>query len=43
MAHLLNAEAVTVIHGSRTLLDAVSLGLDDGDRDLLVQLHPDIG
>src|SRR4051812_49972030 len=32
MAHLLNAEAVTVIHGSRTLLDAVSLGLDDGDR-----------
>jgi len=32
VAHLLNAEAVTVIHGSRTLLDAVSLGLDDGDR-----------
>ncbi len=32
MAHLLNAEAVTVIHGSRTLLDAVSLGLDDGNR-----------
>jgi ATPase subunit of ABC transporter with duplicated ATPase domains len=32
MAHLLNAEAVTVIHGSRTLLDAVSLGMDDGDR-----------
>ena len=32
MAHLLNAESITVIHGSRTLLDAVSLGLDDGDR-----------
>jgi ABC transport system ATP-binding/permease protein len=32
MVHLLNAEAVTVIHGSRTVLDAVSLGLDDGDR-----------
>jgi ABC transport system ATP-binding/permease protein len=32
MAHLLNAETVTVIHGSRTLLDAVSLGLDDGMR-----------
>jgi ATP-binding cassette subfamily F protein uup len=32
MAHLLNAEAVTVIHGARTLLDAVSLGMDDGDR-----------
>jgi ABC transport system ATP-binding/permease protein len=32
VAHLLNAEAVTVIHGSRTLLDAVSLGMDDGDR-----------
>jgi ATPase subunit of ABC transporter with duplicated ATPase domains len=32
VAHLLNVEAVTVIHGSRTLLDAVSLGLDDGDR-----------
>ncbi len=32
MAHLLNAEGVTVIHGSRTLLSDVSLGLDDGDR-----------
>jgi ABC transport system ATP-binding/permease protein len=32
MAHLLNAEGITVIHGSRTLLDGVSLGLDDGDR-----------
>jgi ATPase subunit of ABC transporter with duplicated ATPase domains len=32
MAHLLNAEAVTVIHGARRLLDAVSLGMDDGDR-----------
>ncbi len=32
MAHLLNAESVTVIHGSRTLLDDVSLGLDDGMR-----------
>jgi ATPase subunit of ABC transporter with duplicated ATPase domains len=32
VAHLLNAESITVIHGSRTLLDAISLGLDDGDR-----------
>jgi ATP-binding cassette subfamily F protein uup len=32
MAHLLNAEGVTVIHGARRLLDGVSLGLDDGDR-----------
>ena len=32
MAHLLNVEAVTVAHAARTILDAVSLGLDDGDR-----------
>jgi ABC transport system ATP-binding/permease protein len=32
MAHLLNAESVTVAVGARTLLDGVSLGLDDGDR-----------
>jgi ATP-binding cassette subfamily F protein uup len=32
MAHLLNAETVTVAHAARTLLDGVSLGLDDGDR-----------
>jgi ATPase subunit of ABC transporter with duplicated ATPase domains len=32
MAHLLNAEGVTVTFAARTLLDAVSLGLDDGDR-----------
>src|SRR3954451_15098535 len=32
MAHLLGAEAVTVTVGTRTLLDGVSLGLDDGDR-----------
>src|SRR4051794_6743422 len=32
MAHLLNVEAVTVAHPARTVLDAVSLGLDDGDR-----------
>src|SRR3954469_7485191 len=32
MAHLLNAEGVTVAFAARTLLDGVSLGLDDGDR-----------
>ena len=32
MAHLLNLENVTVHLGARTLLDAVSLGLDDGVR-----------
>jgi ATP-binding cassette subfamily F protein uup len=32
MAHLLNAEGVTVAVAARTLLDGVSLGLDDGDR-----------
>jgi ATP-binding cassette subfamily F protein uup len=32
MAHLLNAESVTVSFAARALLDGVSLGLDDGDR-----------
>ncbi len=32
MAHLLNAENATVVLAARTVLDAVSLGLDDGDR-----------
>jgi ATPase subunit of ABC transporter with duplicated ATPase domains len=32
VAHLLNVEAVTVAFAARTVLDAVSLGLDDGDR-----------
>ncbi|MFC5997930.1 ABC-F family ATP-binding cassette domain-containing protein [Quadrisphaera sp. GCM10027208] len=32
MAHLLNVEDVTVHAGARTLLDGVSVGLDDGDR-----------
>ena len=32
MAHLLNTETVTVAFAARTVLDAVSLGLDDGDR-----------
>ncbi|TNM61066.1 ABC-F family ATP-binding cassette domain-containing protein [Streptomyces sp. NP160] len=32
MAHLLNLEGATVIHGARTVLDGVSLGLDDGAR-----------
>jgi ATP-binding cassette subfamily F protein uup len=32
VAHLLNVETVTVAHAARTLLDGVSLGLDDGDR-----------
>ncbi len=32
MAHLLNAENVSVTLAARTILDAVSLGLDDGAR-----------
>ncbi|MBC3761683.1 ABC-F family ATP-binding cassette domain-containing protein [Quadrisphaera oryzae] len=32
MAHLLNLEGATVVHGARTVLDGVSLGLDDGAR-----------
>ncbi|MFN8078152.1 MAG: ABC-F family ATP-binding cassette domain-containing protein [Kineosporiaceae bacterium] len=32
MAHLLNVEGVGVVHGSRAVLDGVSLGLDDGMR-----------
>ncbi len=32
MAHLLNAENITVSLAARTLLDEVSLGLDDGQR-----------
>jgi ATPase subunit of ABC transporter with duplicated ATPase domains len=32
MAHLLNAQSLTVAHAARTILDEVSLGLDDGDR-----------
>jgi ABC transport system ATP-binding/permease protein len=32
MAHLLNVEDARVVHGSRAVLDGVSLGLDDGDR-----------
>ena len=32
MAHLLNVENVTVSLAARTLLDAVSLGVDDGNR-----------
>ncbi len=32
MAHLLNAELVSVVHPARTVLDSVSLGLDDGVR-----------
>ena len=32
MAHLLNAENATVVLAARTVLDGVSLGLDDGDR-----------
>ena len=31
MANLINAERVTVSYGTRTLLNAVSLGIDDGD------------
>lgn len=31
MANLVNLERVTVGYGTRTLLDAVSLGIDDGD------------
>ncbi len=32
MAHLLNAENATVVLAARTVLDGISLGLDDGDR-----------
>ncbi|GII99174.1 ATPase subunit of ABC transporter with duplicated ATPase domains [Sediminihabitans luteus] len=32
MAHLLGADDVRLVVGTRTLLDSVSLGLDDGDR-----------
>jgi ATP-binding cassette subfamily F protein uup len=32
VAHLLNAEGIRVTFAARTLLDGVSLGLDDGDR-----------
>lgn len=31
MANLINVERATVGYGTRTLLDAVSLGIDDGD------------
>src|SRR5258708_12511056 len=31
MANLINVERATVGYGTRTLLDAVSLGVDDGD------------
>jgi ABC transport system ATP-binding/permease protein len=31
MVNLINAERVTVSHGTRTLLNCVSLGVDDGD------------
>ena len=32
MAHLLGADGISLTVGTRTLLDDVSLGLDDGDR-----------
>ena len=32
MANLISAEQLTVVHGSRTLLDGVSLGVSEGDR-----------
>ncbi|WP_066299063.1 ABC-F family ATP-binding cassette domain-containing protein [Arthrobacter luteolus] len=32
MAHLLGAENLSIAFGTRTILDAVSLGLDEGDR-----------
>ena len=31
MVNLINAERVTVSYGTRTLLNAVSLGVDEGD------------
>ncbi len=31
MAHLINVERASVGYGTRTLLDAVSLGVDEGD------------
>ncbi|MBN9375005.1 MAG: ATP-binding cassette domain-containing protein, partial [Cellulomonas sp.] len=32
MAHLLGADRVSVALGTRTILDGISLGLDDGAR-----------
>nr|WP_029253015.1 ABC-F family ATP-binding cassette domain-containing protein [Paraoerskovia marina] len=32
MAHLLGADGISLTVGTRTLLDGISLGLDDGDR-----------
>ncbi|BDZ42717.1 hypothetical protein GCM10025865_20160 [Paraoerskovia sediminicola] len=32
MAHLLGADDISLVVGTRTLLSGVSLGLDDGDR-----------
>ena len=32
MAHLLGADAISLTLGTRTLFDAVSIGIDDGDR-----------
>jgi ABC transport system ATP-binding/permease protein len=32
VAHLLGADGISLTIGTRTLLDGVSLGLDDGDR-----------
>ncbi|WP_432561076.1 ABC-F family ATP-binding cassette domain-containing protein [Kineococcus sp. SYSU DK003] len=32
MSNLVSAERLTVVHGSRTLLDEVSLGVSEGDR-----------
>jgi ABC transport system ATP-binding/permease protein len=31
MPNMINAERVTISYGTRTLLDSVSLGVDDGD------------
>ncbi|NAZ87259.1 ABC-F family ATP-binding cassette domain-containing protein [Kineococcus indalonis] len=40
-ANLVSAEALTVVHGSRTLLDRVSLGVSEGDRTGVVGRNGD--
>ncbi|NAZ84035.1 ATP-binding cassette domain-containing protein [Kineococcus sp. R8] len=41
MTNLVSAEALTVVHGSRLLLDRVSLGLSEGDRTGVVGRNGD--
>ncbi|PPK97255.1 ATPase subunit of ABC transporter with duplicated ATPase domains [Kineococcus xinjiangensis] len=41
MGNLVNAEAIRVVHGSRLLLDSVSLGVAEGDRTGVVGRNGD--